>query len=832
MVSFAGREKNSSHFANIDPTQFWRSNWRYAFHLDIPKDVKSALLGVGGLPGIKQVENLGAWEEMVVIPLLQEIDTIRPFAALKTNLLEGGKHVEDRGRTDQSTTISGLSGYLAAETPSKKAPNKRQAEGLLQDRIAKKTPAKNSIVNKALRSGYGWFHKFLGIFELYGAIKKHAPPELANRVRMIWLNERDDEAWVIMPQSVRWRRSAPKQNFTYAWSLTFEILYAYNDNTTLFSDPSGLDNIDYISEMSSAAKVLVEQKTTYDIVSKDVNGALRRKLEPLTKINVAVSNLIANLRGGYQFTQGAISTLTDFALDYIKVGEDVLRFVNDELLLNDNTILRALEGAFISSSQAINRIASAAMNLHVPTLEDLKFWENERTKGYVPTTYGAATPNDIANTRSFDTRPESTPPATRLNRSRYGSNAIQTRNAHTTLTPQDNTITYNATRDDTIRVGETIMDVAQRTLGDARLWYLIAMANKLTTPYIVNHNADNPNGGKVLRTGDPIRIPTVSVGGFSNYIENVNEPYHGRLPQTSGLASNSSTNRKLVDGLRPVGASPWYKNQWKGFTCSILGGTNEGTRAVVRKSSVDTLYFYLDATLRKTLRPGDLTMEIISDDLSDFPDSGQIILEPGTGNEEVIAYTSRDGNVLTLAQTVSAVHGKNYPLIQTDYTFPSAFDDTSEYLVFMDLELSPVSHNTPDAAFGYDFRIVRKSDGSTDIAVGADGDIAVVTGVEAYVQSLRIGLSTPIGGNPLMREDGLTPFIGRKATADNIALYMMNVRRVILADPRTNDILYEGIKVDSANRILSIRIDVETVGGAKGSVVLGNTSSSDFKTIP
>lgn len=61
-----------------------------------------------------------------------------------------------------------------------------------------------------------------------------------------------------------------------------------------------------------------------------------------------------------------------------------------------------------------------------------------------------------------------------------------------------------------ILIGDTIQGIAARELGDGGLWGVLQEANNLATPYIIALGASMPAGGRVLREGDYIVVPTNS----------------------------------------------------------------------------------------------------------------------------------------------------------------------------------------------------------------------------------------------------------------------------------------------------------------------------------
>jgi len=764
--------------------------------------------------------------------VMQEVDVIRPAAVFITNLLEGAKHVEDRGRTSQTYTINGISGYLAAAPhPANKVhPFVQEIRNLTDQFVA--SSQKRILSELGQRSGYGWFHRFAGLFESYWAIKRTANSREAGSVKLVWLNERDDDVWVVVPTSFRWRRAVPKNNFTYSWSVTFEVIEDFH-STVLnpFADPKGLDNIDANSELVSVRQELTKLLSTLRAIATRATDFIRSFVVGIIETIVAA---LAIIRGIQEITAAVIRSLGELVSALFNLSNFFWDTVAQFALATDSPVVRAMNEVIINSTHAFHR-AVAAMNRVVIPDHATKQQNNSLLRTGMRPITSILTPSN--QQESYQLANQANPSnfmetdADALGSSFYGSGLPPYDNRFVSLPLDDfDQVRHNTYRVAHIQPNDSIYTIAKRELGDASRFVELITANDIDPPYVVPKSHDASYHGRVLKIGDPIKIPETRPTPFSQTIpQEITKLRQGRSPQASGLASSGSSILRLVDGTRNAPGMQWALNQWEGYTCSILSGTGVGERAVVRRSDNFSVYFFLEGTLAQAVGLGASSLTLSEGQAAPFPTLGRLILDPGLGTQEEVFITGKTDDTLTFVPITSFSHTASSIVYQIDSSLTTPPDTTTQYLLWLDEQTSPATRNTPDAAFGLDLRLqINPQTGKWDLVESSEGDADVVVGLEAYAQSLRIALSHSVGGNPLAIEDGIPKIIGRKLTSTLLTLYLMYVRRVIFSDPRTVDVISESITVNDAGDVVELEMRVLVLGGAEASVGVSSLQSIDF----
>lgn len=818
-----------THNARIDPTQFWRQNWQYGFHLHIPDSAYNQVVPhlQAGFTS-KQAGLYYAIEALmedvftVQIPYMQEIDVIRPAAVFITNLLEGGKHVEDRGRTSQTYTISGGSGFLAAapHPANKTHPFTQEIKDLTSVFVDSKS---GTLKELGQRSGYGWFHRFAGIFEAYWSIKRGVPPKAANQVKLIWVSERDDDVWVVVPTSFRWRRSS-RQNFQYSWSVTFEIIEDFHSaNINPFQDQMGADRFDPLAEISACQSNILKLLSSlqaiatkcHDFVRKYVSATVQLLQAGLALIN-GVQNTVAS---GLSTIGGIISAFTELANE---VADTLATYA----LASESPVVNAFNEVLVLSADSFFRLDAAFSRLGGDSQETRRRTEAVRYSGMpgVSGDYAFGTQVQEIELLSESADPinyaETDPD--QIGSSVYGSGLPGYISGFVSTPPQESP-DYNTFRIAYLQPNDTIYSVAKRELGLDSRFHEIILENDLDPPFIVPKYHDTSYQGRVLRIGDPIKIPTTKpLGTTQAKTEQVVSLTQGRTPQANGFVSAGSSKRRLLDGVRNVSGKKWSENQWVGYTLTILEGTGVGESAIVLRSDEFSLYFYLQGNLRYGISSGVSSLTLKEGHAKDFPTTGRLILSPGLGAEEEVYITGITDDVVTFTPPTTNPHAENALVYQEDQILTTTPDTTSQYILWLQEETTPQTRNTTDMAFGVDYKLEKNPDtGLWDMVEGPDGDVALVTGFDAYVQSLAWVMSHGIGANPLSPEDGVPKILGRKLTANLLTLYMMYVRRVIFADPRTLDVVTESITV-SGGDVVAVQFTILVLGGSEVHVGFGD----------
>ena len=821
-----------SYFAKIDPSQFWRQSWQYSVMVTIPPSGMAELSKIlgstnpnpfkagleAGLPGGPHV----------LIPYPQEVDVVLPFAAHLTHLLEGGYHVEHRGRIKQQQTISGTSGFLAA------MPHPENFVGTVTRDLVRAASAftgqNGDLKEKGLRSGYGWFHRFVWLLEVYGAIKRLASADTARATKCVWFNERDDQLWVVEPTVFRWRRDARASRFTYHWSFNFDVVEDFARDPSLLGDAISVSKLDPIEEMNQAKNALIQGVNGFRALLKRVNDVVD---SAITAVVGVIGAGLAIIDGIQEAGANVINQITKVVNVFFGLSEALFNTLDNLALGPNSPIVKAVNELYISTQQAFDRAAEALNRLTAPR----PWWKQEkdrqRAQGSLPVSGSGNSPgvgrdNEERARNAVPIQPQDVDPDS-IGSSSYGSGLPPSYNRHVSGAYIDPFAQKsNTTRLAVIYPKDTIFDVAKREMGDGRAWHSLVLANGLHPPYIVPRGQETKNLGKVLRYEDPIRIPMFKAESspLLQYYDSLTQVVEGRVPQYTGFASAAfSSDIEIRDTTRTTVEKQWVPGALRGFTCSILSGTGFLTQRTVRENSIDSFSLAIEGASARPAPTGATTIRLQPGQGVRFPSQGPLFFSYGTGGQVDVYLTGNSEDILTFTPALLAPLPINTPVSQIDEPFPFTPDDTTQYLLWLNeipkLDPAPA---TPDMAFGLDLKLVRDSKGKLDMTVGPTGDADTVTGLEAYTQSMRIALSTRLGANMFRPEDGVPDVVGQKATLARLTAYMMFARRVVLSDPRTADILTEDIFVGAAGDIVEASLTALTVSGLEATVSVGKPS--------
>ena len=789
------RYPNVSHFASINVADFARQNFMHAFHLFIPKDVK-ALLSKKSYPGlVRGASDLSSGENIFAnkvltctIPYVESISVSRPASVQIIPTLGGGKHIEDRGRTREGISITGTSGHLPAVKPATDpfTPEFWQQEVKnISDRVTEIWEGNaKKLKELGKRSGYAWFHRLAQLFEIYWKIKRVEEPAIASKVQMVWINQKDDKYVVVVPMAFNYQRSAPKNAFTYDFSISLEVIEDFDATlkgklkAQVSKANAPLVNKNWLQR---ANQTLIQASETLkagrdfvnNIVTKAVNGFIRGPLKTLVNLqDIALTGL-----------EAATGVQQNFIDNGVAIGGDVIRALND--------------------TQSLLRQLDETVNLYQPNSGFQRAWNEFRVNMEQVTDSIKATAQGISSEGvygqvfpSFDEYYNSTRPSFDIiggflspgvNLTRTESllgpvyNETKTaagvgRNAITSGNPLYNTnilgpgLTSGAENRDDIRQtwtgvtntrvfpGDTVFDIARRELNDINFWIDLVILNNLKPPYTVPLSKSKASG--VLEASQEILIP----GPFSTELDDFKlliSSSLGNAPQEFGQATSGDTVT-LTDTTKDTPTQSWFKDQWKGFSCKILAGTNIGETRIIESNDSYNLYFY------------------------------------GTSTSSTSAFSP----------------------------FPLPLDNTSEYQITLNDAGNLIKGVSPEQNFdrvlGFDLQIEKNSNEKFDLVYNAAKDAAVVEGLPSAAQSIYLMLLTPRGGNPFLPLDGLDARIGEKFVPEVVAEHRTFLRQAIISDPRVAGILRETLIVNDFSDIIGFEVTVEFIDGS--TAPLGVTS--------
>ena len=404
------------------------------------------------------------------------VDVTEPFSTTIVPTQNGGKFVESHGSIIKSVRVQGTTGLR----PNKRVP---QAIDLLRDLgvnlagIPQQNPFDRQGIPEGEATGWDDIMFLRNIFRLYSDIKEgREEVASARNVVMVWRNAKDLDFWIVEPGEFKMTASS-NSPFTYSYSLTLSTLSRFNYSLkvadpvqAILSARRFLSRIQgYVQVLNRAFSLVAQQITRLSSFGVFGTNLVLGPMLSLVRGLLAVKSSITNF--GPRVTRFA-TQLWDNIVDAAKqlVGLPPARFPLQDPLMNT---LRRVQ--FV-----------CAHILREPALNDSVAATTNDRRAQVVNRYS----------RGGGPRGQVQPPVTGGSSTFLGNEPI----AGTVV-------------EETVRVGETLRDIAQRCLDDRGRWHILAVMNDLRAPYI-----SAVGGPGVLKAGDTLLCPTNGTGVRSSEI--------------------------------------------------------------------------------------------------------------------------------------------------------------------------------------------------------------------------------------------------------------------------------------------------------------------------
>lgn len=496
----------------IDVTRFDRQDLRYGFGITFNGVFNSAIFQQPDLPNPKM---------LVLNP--QSVRQSEPNAVNIRPTQDGGLVIENRGHIIKNITVAGNTGFLPLSArvgllPGGATPNIRKGIGG--------------------KSGYNEFLQLRNLFREYGRIKRTPPKTVnPNAVQMVFLNNKDNEYWIVEPRTFELARALPRKTL-YPYSIQLVAVGKFDkaippiDFLDNFGD-AGIKTRKILDSVEAVEDFIRDIEASAAILGGNIAKAAAQILGPATAFSNSARSV---LRG----TSAIISVLPD------TLNEINIQFINMLDAASDlgTTLPLNLVEAGFRSLHTINAIRTR------PDVFRLQFsdkWEDVK-KRY----------------RQFEETAEN---SLKGQVSRRGMDSV---------------------KEATVYSGENIFRYAQRILGDASRFMDIVVLNKLVPPYIVENSVNRPLG--TVAPGDSLLVPTVGEVQFTENQVNVELQDSRPNPTTNGTAT-SGTATTLKDT-----SQEFFDNQWAGFVIEIVSGTGTGQTRFIDANTKDTFTISPDWT--------------------------------------------------------------------------------------------------------------------------------------------------------------------------------------------------------------------------------------------
>jgi hypothetical protein len=318
------------------------------------------------------------------------------------------------------------------------------------------------------QTGYDYFLQLRNMFRAYWDAKVN--PDLAPYTLMVWQNGKEGEYYVVEPMTFRTNRDA-------ASPLTFN--YDIQMRT--------IDKLDIVRVKKTRSDDIYTKKNGPDGFFVRINQAraqLTRALAVAQQFTAATARIgqaaVTEVLTGVNTVLVALAGLVTAGTSIFSIPRTSLGQVASNALILAEKLQAA--GSNVYSSKGIlddyTNAAHAYKNMHSSLIA--LYSENTLFQDTVATPIG----RKVSAYRNADIKQF---PLTGGSRT-YLANVPPPASAAVTA----------------VNAGETIQQIALRTLGDSGNWKILVLLNKLVPPYI----SPSGNGKNVLRPGDSILIPS------------------------------------------------------------------------------------------------------------------------------------------------------------------------------------------------------------------------------------------------------------------------------------------------------------------------------------
>lgn len=468
------KEMDRQRFARDD--RFYK-RYLYFFELRLPRSVFA--------PG-------AFWFPLALPPDAYSMET--PFSVDKTQTQGGGLYVEEQGIVQRMIRLSGTTGFQPRRLPGTTATPLTAGSS---ERRSFSRQLQTNILHKI--SGQRHFHYLEdAVFNTYGDLKRD--PATAEETRMLFHNLKDEQSWIVVPDHFSLKREA---RVLYRYDIQLTVVGPSFDDLKDFSEDKSL-----FDEINDAAATV---QRGIDLAQGAVTDA--------TAIAAEIEGSIKNVAG----ILGNVSSILDAASDFVSGVTDIIETPYAFVAETANVIESAIDVALtvIDSVEDVKRLPDNAVQYFRRMTDGLD------QIGMHPHLFAL-----IVNRQLEQLKRQSelalNVSAERLETAAEGSSPTtlqETANLGTQLTPGDAQSAesvlrsgraineYTGTTEYALAEGDTLVSLAARFLGDARLWTHIAAVNNLKPPYVLQQASadltteESPFPG-ALGLGNKILIPT------------------------------------------------------------------------------------------------------------------------------------------------------------------------------------------------------------------------------------------------------------------------------------------------------------------------------------
>lgn len=466
----------------------------------------------------------------------QSYSMTEPFTVEKTPTQGGGLYVEENGIVMRTIKLAGTTGFRPRSLPNTSA-----------TALSVITPEQQSF-GRRLRptvlddiSGQRHFQYLQdAVFRTYADLKRD--PATSEDTMLIFHNPKDEESWIVVPERFDLERTKDDR-----------VLYRYDIEMTVVGKASSID-VDFSEDKS----IFDSMKNAQETIVSGLNLA-RGAVNDLRSLVNSLRGLVPDVDLILDQVDEIISSGTDFVTGVVEEIQLPYPILTETQLLID--VGMAAVNQIIESGQDVVRIPDAVIQKFRQMADGLD------TIGIHPAAFETPSQTELriikesqellrsTSIERQDEALETSPPSTfgEVNALGTAITAGDVTSAESERGIGNSVFAYTGATERRIGMGDTLVNLAARYLGDARLWQHIAVINGLKTPFIIDQasldlSVDEQPFPDSLGIGDTILIPSFS-----------KPPSAFPLLPVLGVTSDESAEVHILGTdlkLTPVGGRP------------------------------------------------------------------------------------------------------------------------------------------------------------------------------------------------------------------------------------------------------------------------------------
>jgi hypothetical protein len=416
------------------------------------------------------------------------------FEVSETQTQGGGLYVEEDGIVRRTIHLEGTTGFFPRRLPDTTA---TPLTALSPDRRSFTRQLQSNVLHKI--SGQRHFHYLQdAVFNTYGDLKQD--PATSEETVMVFHNLKDEESWTVVPLAFTMKKEQ-------------RILYRYDIQLLVVGTP------DEISISLSEDKTLLDEINDVSATVQKGIDLAQGALTDLTALADDLEGSIKNVAGILGSVGSVLSAASDFVEGVTDIIETPYAFVGELGEVIDEALALAW-----TTEESVADVKKVPDNV-VQKFRSIK--DGLERIGIHPSVFSPATNQQLLAMKDGQELGRSVSDE-RLAEAAEGESPTtlaEAANLGTKLTPgdvQSAKATWNTGRAiraytgsilKVISAGDTLVGLAARYLGDARLWTHIAAANGLKPPFITQQaeidltSETSPFSG-ALGVGNKILIPS------------------------------------------------------------------------------------------------------------------------------------------------------------------------------------------------------------------------------------------------------------------------------------------------------------------------------------